>query len=271
MPPRPSAPAGPTRRTIAASAAWSLPVVSAAVAAPLAAASPASCRSTAVFTQTSVASNPTVLTAVAPGGAVSTVRIDSALAAGTTTATQGRDFNLVRDGNRWASGGSLSAVSEVVVRNYPAGSLMLNQRRSGPITEDPSPGPDAQTLTFTFVGPDGRSFDPTDVQLSIQNITSDTNPGYPWLLSWWSTVGFSVRPASISSTAGHEGVGTGTAEDPFRRAASSDAGIIGRALIDTFTFGAFPSGSTLTYSQHQGHQGWHASALGALSFVSYNC
>ncbi|QHC60045.1 hypothetical protein [Rathayibacter sp. VKM Ac-2760] len=267
----PSDPAGPTRRSLAASAAWSLPVVSAAVAAPLAAASPVSCLSTTMFTPTSVASNPTVLTALSSTGVLSTVRISSVLAPGTTTETRGQDFDLTRDGSRWASNGDPSAVGEVVLRDYPDGSLMLNQRRAGPIEEEPSPGSDLQTLTFEFLGADGRPFDPTDVRLTIQNITSFAVPNDPWLVDWWSTVGFSVPPASISAMPGHPGAGAGTVADPFRRDASTDLGIFGGALVDTFIFRTFPSGSTLAFSQHQGQQGWHAIALSALSFVSRTC
>ena len=271
MPLRPSEAAGPTRRDVAASAAWSLPVVSTAIAAPFAAASPATCRSVAMLPPSRPSLRPPLLTAVAPSGVVSTVRILSELAPGTTSLTQDEDFNLGWDGGRWASSGDPSSVGEVVVRNYPAGSLMLNQRRSGPIAEEPSPGSDRQTLTFEFIGPDGRPFDPTDVVLTVQNLTSSATPGYPWLINWWSSVGFSVAPVSITSTAGHPGAGAGTVQDPFRRAAPTDVGIIGGVLVDTFTFGVLPSGSTLTYSQHEGQQGWHASTLSALSFVSRNC
>ncbi|QHF23192.1 hypothetical protein GTU73_03670 [Rathayibacter sp. VKM Ac-2804] len=268
---RPSTPAGPTRRTIAASAAWSIPVVSAAVAAPLAAASPATCRSTTMFSPSKAASTPTVLTAVSPTGVASTVRITSVLAPGTTTETEGRSFDLTRDGTVWAAVGGPRSAEEVLFAEFEPGPLLLNQRRAGAITETPPPGSDAQTLTFEFLDSAGRSFDPLDVRLEIQNITSYVLPGYPWVLSRWTTVGFSVAPASISSRGGDAGAGSGVMDDPFRRATSSAPPPQRDHLVDTFTFGVFPSGSTLTYGQHEGHQGWHASALSALSFVSQNC
>ncbi|QHC64159.1 hypothetical protein GSU69_16690 [Rathayibacter festucae] len=267
----PSEPTGPTRRSIAASAAWGVPVISAAVAAPFAAASPTSCVSTTMFTPSKVASNPTVLTAVSPTGVLSTVRITSVLAPGTTTETQGQDFNLTRDGSRWIGSFQPGSLTEKVVRNYPAGPLMLNQRRSGPITDTPSPGSDAQTLTFEFVGANGRPFDPTDVRLSIQNLTSGVSYGLPWVTNYWSTIGFSVEPAAISSPGGRPGAGRGTLAEPFRRDEETSSYDPSGGLVDIFTFRTFPSGSTLTYSQHEGQQGWHASALSALSFVSRNC
>jgi hypothetical protein len=58
---------------------------------------------------------------------------------------------------------------------------------------------------------------------------------------------------------------------PSRRDAESSSYDPSGRCVDTFAFRAFPSGSTLTYSQHEGQQGWHASALSALSFVSRNC
>ncbi|NRG40650.1 hypothetical protein HRK28_06910 [Rathayibacter sp. VKM Ac-2835] len=268
---RSSGSTGPTRRSLTAGAVWSIPVVSAAVAAPLAAASPATCRSTVVFPPAEPSVRPPVLRAVAPSGAISSVRIASDLSPGTTSLTQGQDFNLGWDGGRWTSSGDPSAVAEVVVRDYPAGSLMLNQRRAGPITEDPEPGSDRQTLTFTFTGADGRMFDPTDVELSIQNITSGATPRSPWLTNWWSTVGFSVEPGYISTQSGQSAIGLGTVDKPFRRATPQERPGPGAAFVDTFTFRSFPSGSTLSFSQYAGVQGWHAIALSGLSFVSRDC
>ncbi|MCJ1689376.1 hypothetical protein [Rathayibacter sp. VKM Ac-2927] len=276
MPQHRADPHGPTRRTVAASAAWSVPVVSAAVAAPLAAASPAPCFGTTVFPPTSVASDPTVLTAISPGGAVSTVRITSVLAPGTATGSQGRSFNLTGEGSVWIGEEAGPPPGETVARAgapgaFGPGTLLLNQRRAGALTETPSPGPDSQTLTFRFFGADGRPFDPLDVRLTFQNITSLADSSLPWVASWWTTVGFSLAPASISAQGPDAGVGTGTVADPFRRSTSFEPVLVNDPRFDTFVFDVLPSGSTLTVSQHDGQQGWHAIALTALRFRARDC
>ncbi|TCL85617.1 MULTISPECIES: hypothetical protein [unclassified Rathayibacter] len=269
-------PHGPTRRSVAASAVWGVPVVSAAVAAPLAAASPAPCFSTTVFPPASVASDPTVLTAISPGGAVSTVRITSVLAPGTTTESQGRSFDLTGEGSVWIGEETGPPPSETVARAgepgaFGPGTLLLNQRRAGALTQTPSPGSDSQTLTFRFFGADGRPFDPLDVRFTFQNITSLSDLSLPWVAGWWTTIGFSLAPTSISAQGSDPGVGTGTVADPFRRSTSFEPVLVNDPRFDTFAFDVLPSGSTLTLSQHDGQQGWHSTALTALRFRARDC
>ncbi|MDY0914272.1 hypothetical protein [Rathayibacter festucae] len=269
-------PHGPTRRTVAASAVWGVPVVSAAVAAPLAAASPVPCFSTTVFPPTSVASDPTVLTAISPGGAVSTVRITSVLAPGTATGSQGRSFNLTGEGSVWIGEEAGPLPGETVARAgapgaFGPGTLLLNQRRAGALTETPSPGSDSQTVTFGFFGADGRPFDPLDVRLTFQNITSLSDSSLPWVAGWWTTVGFSLAPTSITAEGPDPGVGSGTVADPFRRTTGFEPVLVNDPRFDTFAFDVLPSGSTLTVSQYDGQQGWHAVALTALRFRAPDC
>ncbi|MCJ1674796.1 MULTISPECIES: hypothetical protein [unclassified Rathayibacter] len=278
---------GPTRRSVTAGALWSIPVISAAVGAPLAAASmtpatpvsPQPCSSVTMFTLTSIASNPTTLMASSPTGKASTVRITSVLAPGTTTEIDGKSYNLTQDGTVWWAGGSSDFANEVPLRYFEPGVLILNQRRAGAVsTSDvrfpgtPAPGLEAQTLTFEFLDEEGKPFDPFDVRLTVLNITSGvvSETSY-WPLKFWSTVGFSVTPTSISSRGGAAGVGAGTVADPFRRATNWEPAVPLTPRYDTFTFRSFPSGSSLVYSQHGGYQGWHSSAITGLGFGSRDC
>ncbi|MCJ1702438.1 MULTISPECIES: hypothetical protein [unclassified Rathayibacter] len=277
----PSDSSGPSRRSVTASAMWSIPVVGAAVAAPLAAASTLPCTSTTLFTQSSMSLNPLTLTATSPTGTSTSVRITSVLAADTTTTptTDPRSFNLTQDGTAWYAGGTFQFANEVPLSFYEPGLLLLNQRRAGRVStttenvpEVPTPGSDSQTLIFEFFDADGNSFDPTDVQLTVLNISSDaTSLGLYWALKSWSTVGFSVAPTSISSRGGAAGVGAGTIADPFRRATAGERAVPLAPRYDTFTFRSFPSGSSLVYSQFGGFQGWHSSAITGLGFRSSDC
>ncbi|ROQ65190.1 hypothetical protein EDF36_0693 [Rathayibacter sp. PhB152] len=278
----PSDSSGPSRRSVTAGAMWSIPVVSAAVSAPLAAASTLPCTSTTLFTQSVVsATNPLTLSATSPTGTTSTIRITSVLAADTTTTptTDSRNFNLTQNGTVWFAGGTDRQAYENAVDYFGPGLLILNQRRSGPVstdgaitTEVPTPGSDSQTLIFEFFDADGKPFDPTDVQLTFLNILSDaTSLGLYWALKSWSTVGFSVEPTSISSRGGNAGVGAGTIADPFRRATAGERALPRTPRYDTFSFRSFPSGSSLVYSQFGGFQGWHNSAITGLGFRSSDC
>ncbi|MDY0914271.1 hypothetical protein [Rathayibacter festucae] len=278
---------GPTRRSVTAGALWSIPVISAAVGAPLAAASmtpapsPRPCTSVAMFTQSSVSSNPLTLTATSPTGTSSTVRITSVLAPDTTTTptTDSTNYNLTQDGTVWYAGGSSDFANEAPSHIFDPGVLLLNQRRAGQasssdvrIPEVPTPGPDAQTLIFEFFDAAGKPFDPVDVQLTFLDISSSAHSDTAyWATTWWSTVGFSVAPASISSRGGDAGVGAGTVADPFRRATGFEPNLTGAPRYDTFSFRSFPSGSSLVYSQHGGYQGWHSSAITGLGFGSRDC
>ncbi|ROQ15563.1 hypothetical protein EDF54_0427 [Rathayibacter sp. PhB93] len=276
----PSDSSGPSRRTVTAGAMWSIPVVSAAVAAPLAAASTLPCTSTAMFTQSSMSLNPLTLTATSPTGTSTSVRITSVLAADTTTTptTDSRSFNLTQDGTVWFAGGSTDFANEGPLDYYEPGVLLLNQRRAGQVStsdvripEVPTPGSDSQTLIFEFFDVDGKPFDPTDVQLTFLNITSRADDDLYWALRFWTSVGFSVAPTSITTRGGAAGVGAGTVADPFRRATKNEPARPLAPRFDVFTFASLPSGSALTYSQFGGYQGWHNSAITGLGFRTSDC
>ncbi|QHC64158.1 hypothetical protein GSU69_16680 [Rathayibacter festucae] len=278
----PSDSSGPSRRSVTAGAMWSVPVVGAAVAAPLAAASTVPCTSTTMFTQSVVsATNPLTLSATSPTGTTSTIRVTSILAADTTTTptTDSRNFNLTQNGRVWFAGGTDREAYEMPEDFFGPGLLILNQRRAGPVsttnavtTEVPTPGSDSQTLIFEFFDADGKPFDPVDVQLTFLNILSDAaKPGLYWALKSWTTVGFSVAPTSISSSGGNAGVGAGTIADPFRRATADERAFTPTPRYDTFSFRSLPSGSSLVYSQFGGFQGWHNSAITGLGFRTSDC
>ncbi|NRG40654.1 hypothetical protein HRK28_06930 [Rathayibacter sp. VKM Ac-2835] len=261
----------PSRRAVMGSAAWGIPVVAAAMAAPSASASPVSCRSTTMFTTSAIASNPTVLTAVSPAGVVSTVRITSHLTPATTTETEGQSFNRTRDTVVWDGFVQRTRSYEAQARRgWEPGSFVLNQRRGGPVSETPTPGPPSQTLALQFFDASGRSFAPLDVRLTISDITSASPPSGAWFTSHWDTVGFSSAPTSISSEGGDAGTGAGTLADPFRRATGGEPSG-GTPRLDTFAFDVLASGSVLVCSQHEGRQGWQSLALSALSFRSTDC
>ncbi|QHC60042.1 hypothetical protein [Rathayibacter sp. VKM Ac-2760] len=286
----PSEPSGPSRRSVSAGALWSIPVVSAAVAAPHAAASTAPCTSMTMFTPSSVATNPVALTATSPTGTRTTIRITSILAPDTTTTTTSRDnssntapgtsYNLTQGGTVIYPGGSVDFVNESATRFFEPGVLLLNQRRAGQVStaggelipEVPTPGPPSQTLIFEFLDADGKVFDPVNVQLTFVDITSRVvRDEFYWAAKSWSSVGFSVAPTSISTRGGDAGVGAGTIADPFRPATKLDETARNTPRFDTFTFRSFPSGSSLVYSQFGGYQGWQSSGISGLVFDASDC
>ncbi|QHC60049.1 hypothetical protein [Rathayibacter sp. VKM Ac-2760] len=264
---------GPSRRTVSTAAVWSAPLAAAVIAAPLAAASTATlCESAVAFRRTDNTGGDTaVLLAPAPSGAVSTVRITSVLAPGTTTTTQGQSFNLSQSGTCWTGefGATDLESSEVQASgSAPRGSLTLNQRREGPVTTLPSPGSDSQTLTFQFFDPQGQVFDPADLQLEFYGFTAKDREA--WTPNHWDAMFFSVAPTAIVQDVLFEGTGAGTPADPYRRE-NGDAETGPYFQNDIFSFDVFPSGSTLTYTQHAGRQGWHSVFLASLSFRSAVC
>ncbi|ROQ15544.1 hypothetical protein EDF54_0407 [Rathayibacter sp. PhB93] len=264
---------GPSRRTVSAAAVWSAPVAAAVIAAPLAAASTAVlCESAVAFRRTSNTGGDTaVLLAPAPSGAVSTVRITSVLAPGTTTTTQGQSYNLSQSGFGWqgrVGSTALESREERFSGSAPRGALGLNQRREGPITTLPSPGSDSQTLTFQFLDPQGQVFDPVDLQLEFFDFTSLSRQA--WVPTHWDAMGFSVAPTAIVQDGLYAGTGAGTLADPYRRE-GDNLPTVDVFKKDVFSFASFPSGSTLTYTQHDGRQGWHSVFLTGLSFRSAVC
>ncbi|WP_127888279.1 hypothetical protein [Rathayibacter festucae] len=258
---------------MSAAAVWSAPVAAAVIAAPLAAASTAAlCDSAVDFARTRNAGGDTaVLLAPSSSGAVSTVRITSVLAPGTTTTTQGRSFNLTQSGSAWGGGIGDTALESTEAQygdSAPRSALVLNQRREGPITTFPSPGSDSQTLTFQFFDSQGRLFDPAGLQLEFFDFTSQDRQA--WVPDHWDAMGFSVAPTEIVQDPIFAGTGAGTLADPYRRVGGDD-GTITFFKKDIFVFDVFPSGSTLTYTQHEGRQGWHTVFLTGLQFRSDVC
>ncbi|ROS28334.1 hypothetical protein EDF22_0056 [Rathayibacter sp. PhB127] len=264
---------GPSRRTVSAAAVWSAPVAAAVIAAPLAAASTAAlCDSAVAFRRTSNTGGDTaVLLAPSSSGAVSTVRITSVLAPGTTTTTQGQSFNLTQSGLGWGAVTGETDLESTEVQysgTAPRRALVLNQRREGPATTLPSPGSDSQTLTFQFFDPQGRLFDPVDLQFEFYDFTSQDRQA--WQPDHWDAMGFSVAPTTIVQDGLFAGTGAGTLADPYRRV-EGDVSTIAYFKNDVFVFDVFPSGSTLTYTQHEGRQGWHGVFLTDLRFRSAVC
>lgn len=267
-----SAAPGLSRRALTSSAVWTVPVIAIAAAAPMAAASTAApCTSVTEFSANNSGGNPAILTATSGTGTVSTIRITSVLAAGTTdTPANGQSYNMSTNGSGWAGNAYNGVNSEYAFSGFgPAGAIVLNQRREGPVTAPAGPGSDAQTLVFEFFDAAGAPFDPVDFQLTVFDITSNTDTT-SWIPNYWDAVAFSTAPATISANGSSVGVGAGTSADPFRRATGSEY-TTSTPRSDTFHFGVFPSGSTLTYTQHDGRQGWHFISLTDLRFGATDC
>lgn len=262
---------GLSRRSLTTTALWTVPVVAIATGAPLAAASTAPCTSVTQFAATNASGNPAVLGATSASGRTSTIRITSTLAAGTTDLSGGTRYNMSQNGSGWAGNAPGGVPSEYSFSGFgPAGALVLNQRREGDLAVLPTPGSDAQTLTFEFRDADGALFDPVDFQLTVFDITSNTDAN-SWVPTYWDAVGFSTEPTSIATSGSLPGAGAGTLADPFRRATGNEYTTAGVTRSDTFHFGVFPSGSTLTYTQHDGRQGWHFVSLTDLRFGADDC
>ncbi|MCJ1688586.1 hypothetical protein [Rathayibacter sp. VKM Ac-2927] len=79
-----------------------------------------------------------------------------------------------------------------------------------------------------------------------------------------------MRACFLRCSSSAVGEGAGTNIDPFRRATGSEY-TTSTTRSDTFHFGVFPSGSTLTYTQHDGRQGWHFISLTDLRFAANDC
>lgn len=260
---------GIRRRTLLKAAAWSVPVMSLAVATPLAAASQALCDTdfAVQFTVGPGGASPATLTATSPDSAeVYTVQISSALGANTTTTQAGASYNFSQNGSGWNGGTDPIGNTDYVFTGFgPAGALVLSQRVQGsnaPI----GPGADSQQLTFTFTSSLGTVVNPTDFQIQVFDISSAT--ANIWRSNYWDTVGFSVAPDTITHAPLRDpGLGAGTLADPFRRTGGNIQTGQG-PFVDTFQFASFPSSSTMTYSQAAGRQGWHFIAISGISFTA---
>ena len=262
---------GLSRRSLTTTALWTVPVIAVAAGAPMAAASTAPCTSITRFAAADSGGNPATLSATSASGRTSTIRITSTLAAGTVDLSGGTRYNMTQNGSGWAGNAPGGVPSEYSFSGFgPAGALVLNQRREGDLAVLPSPGSDAQTLTFEFRDADGALFDPVDFQLTIFDITSNTDAN-SWVPTYWDAVGFSTEPTSITTVGSNTGAGVGTLADPFRRATGNEFTTAGVTRSDTFRFASFPSGSTLTYTQHDGRQGWHFVSLTDLRFGADDC
>ncbi|WP_371029496.1 hypothetical protein [Pseudoclavibacter sp. JSM 162008] len=258
----------PSRRTVLAGAAWSMPIVATAATLPSAAAS-ANCPTgtfTVQFTTGQGTGNPITLRATSPSTAeVFTVRITSTLDAGTTVTQSNANYNLTQLSSGWNGGYANDGSQDYVFNDFGRrGALVLNQRKSG-TTAASAPGTDGQQLRFDFFDSAGARIDPTNVQFDIFDISStDSTPA--WRATYWDAVGFSRAPSAITTTPGKDaGVGAGTIRSPFGRSTGLLPTTAG-PWSDQFTFATFPSGSYMRYTQLGGRQGWHFISVSGLRF-----
>lgn len=268
----------PSRRALVRGAAWTVPVVAFASAAPTASASQPCVPTTVQLNPSTSSTNPLVLTSVGPNGEIYTVTISSTASANTAkgqTDTSGTfvDYNFTQNQQGWRGSNVNSQASDVKVSGFgEPGAIVLNQRARATSTapgSTPLPGAVSQTLTFSFAK-DGVPFDPTNLSLTVFDISSAGN-GTIWRSTYWDAVGFSVAPSAIVS-ATNPGTGTGTTADPFHRATGTEGtGSSPVPFSDQFTFDAFPSGSQMVYSQNAGRQGWQFISISAISFTEETC
>lgn len=279
---------GVSRRTVVKGAAWSVPVIAAAVAAPAAAASGIECEPVVLTISPNAqetGTNSLTLTQVVNGHTYA-VTLSSAL--GDTTVTGQRwpyapgtaveNFNLSTAGYGWAGGDQADGSADGIFADFlPAGSgaIVLNQRTM----TDPEPegegaldGVDLQTITFTFTR-NGTPFNPTALSFEVFDITSAS--GTSWRSQYWDAVGFSVPPSSAQLVMGPPGyatgVGAGTFSDPYRREGFNQQTSPLSNTIDRFTFASFPSGSQMQYSNWWAGRGWHYIAISGITFQYEGC
>lgn len=278
---------GVSRRTVVKGAAWSVPVIAAAVAAPAAAASGIECEPLVLTippTAQEVGTTSLTLTQVANGDTYA-ITISSTLGADTVTGqstpnqpgTPIEDFNLSTAGYGWAGGPWPDGSADGIFADFTpggSGAIVINQRSM----TDPEPegtgafGVDVQTLTFTFTR-NGVPFDPTALSFEVFDITSAV--GTSWRNHYWDTVGFSIPPGSVQlvmAPPGYgPGVGAGTFADPYRRVSGNQQTFPVSPTIDRFTFASFPSGSQMQYSNWEFRGGWHYIAISGLTFQYEGC
>lgn len=266
------------RRVVLKGAAWSAPVIAAATAAPMVAASgpidpcvPVSAGFTSAVTSTDgatitlSASSPTV-----PGETYS-IRITSALSANTVTKNGPTDpeetqvsHNLTV-GNSGINGGRNN---DVIFTGFgPLEAVVLNQRGQDPSNPAHSP---VQTLTFEFFDGDGNIVNPESASVDVFDISSVLSSSGTARATYWDTVGFSLTPATIEAISalsqGSPGAGDGTLANPYRRLDGHQPSQEASQYHERFHFGSFPSGSTLQYTSHAGRAGWQFISITGIRF-----
>lgn len=284
------------RRTVVRGAAWTVPVIAVAAAAPLAAASaPNPCVPVSFIIKPENSQAPAdqtvVLSSSDSAGNVYSVTISS-VATSTTAIGQSNPsvpytaFNMNTSGNGWngtsRTDGSRDYIYTGFAPSAGAGAIVLNQRAA--VSPEPTGteplGLDEQTLTFMFTK-NGVVFDPVSLSLDIFDITSVSRAGSAapgtgaWREGYWDAVGFSTKPATIVYTgtvATYSGAGAGTFADPYRRAGENQLTLGGGNVVsDSFTFASFPSGTTMKYLNYGNERGWHFISISGLSFQVEDC
>lgn len=290
---------GISRRLLVKGAAWSIPVIAATTAVPLAAASGQPCSPItfpiAPDAQTTAPDPQSIsLSTQGPDGSIYAVTISSTASATTAVGQSGgvaglpyTSFNLTTGGNGWSGGVAPDGSLDYTFGGFlppTGGAIILNQRAA----VDPEPsgttaiGPDLQTLTFVITK-DGELINPVNFSMEIFDITSyigvippGGNPsGGNGRGAYWDAVGFSIPPTSIAFTgtagAATAGSGTGTLADPYHRSGGQEATPGSGYVSDTFTFATFPSGSTMQYTNFDGMVGWHFVAISGITFDLPGC
>ncbi|WP_146077829.1 hypothetical protein [Pseudoclavibacter sp. AY1F1] len=182
------------------------------------------------------------------------------------------DFNMGVSGSGWNGGYADDGSQDFPFSGFGEnGALTLNQRVKG--SSAPASGAvPLQTLTFTFQDPSGATFNPTNFEITVFDISSgnvlNPAPGLTgWRGSYRDAVGFSTPPTSITNGGSAlPGAGSGTLADPYHRATADEATPGTLDFADTFSFASFPSGSTMNYTQVGGTQGWQFISISQIKF-----
>lgn len=282
----------PSRRSLVKGASWAVPAALTATAAPAIAAS--SCTSDFVTASGGSSDGATATMKSSVRGREYTVTIRTAIGGSTQTtpcseSTAYKDEEARRGMNlrftsRGIDGGLNNAGVSDRVWTWAGGQTLVLNQVAGASSCASAPGATApiQTLTFSFTGPGGAPVDPKNLKIEIADISSSNKDGAgtvrkgttQWRDRYCDAVGFSTRPAAISST--HPGVGDGATASLFRRS-SPDAptSTSGGPIVDTFTFASATSGKfTMTYTQPPNgstggdgnNKGWQFIGITRISF-----
>jgi hypothetical protein len=273
----------PSRRTLVKGVTWATPVIATTIAAPAFAAS-RPCTPTFVSAQGGQADGKTVTMPTTTSLGTNTNTVASSVTGSALTppfsVPKGTSYNM-KFGTQSIDGGTHDKGARDRVVSWTRGNtLVLNQIGIGADDADDSTpdGVPSQTLTFSFSGPDGKSFNPANLNITIADISSsNVSPDTTtrWRDRYYDAVGFSTTPSRITASPHDAGTGTGSNSNPFRRSTAdkySDTG----PYTDTFTFANATSGQfTMKYTQPgttitSNNTGWQFIGITGISFDA-NC
>lgn len=284
-----------SRRTVVKGVAWAVPAVTLATRIPAFAASGLCTFTTPAYTSSNTSGGKQVSSLTATNG-TSTVTISVATSGTNITYTPSipsgsANYNMTLGQNVWAGNYRCTWGAASLNPIQDSYGLILNQAASYTATacstghwikngaSSSTPATPSQTLTFTFTDAQGKTINPTNVSIAVEDITAVTTNsnalGNYYDAVYFSSAAGSSMPAQISYPSGSASssnklTGSGTSADPYRRsdpanAASDQYANNKQYWHDVFTFSSFPSGSHMTYTDY-GYGGWQYIAITGITF-----